>query len=117
MKTLILAALAATVVVGPLAAAKAAPLQTRETTTVRERPNGRTVVTQRSVTRQPGYRSWRAGDRFDRRYAQGYRRLNDWRAYRLSAPQRGYYWARSGRDAVLVRGNGTVVSVRTRVFR
>lgn len=113
MKKLILAAIAATVAVGPLAAVTA-EAQTRQTTIVRERPNG-TVVT-RTTTRTNGYRTWRTGDRFDRRRAQNFRRLDNWRGYRLAAPGRGQYWARSGRDAVLVRPNGTIVSVRTRVF-
>ena len=113
MKKLILAAIAATVAVGPLAVSTA-EAQSRQTTVVRERPNG-TVVT-RTTTRSNNYRTWRAGQRFDRRYAQSYRRLDNWRGYRLAAPDRGQYWARSGRDAILVRPNGTIVSVRTRVF-
>ncbi|RYE62925.1 MAG: hypothetical protein EOO79_11675 [Oxalobacteraceae bacterium] len=62
------------------------------------------------------WRTWRSGQRFDRRYAQDYRRLDNWRGYRLAAPGRGQYWARSGRDAVLVQPNGTIVTVRNRVF-
>lgn len=118
MKKFFLSAIAATLAAGPVlaTAAEAAPQQRREVTTIRERPNGRTVVTQRTTIRQPGYRGWNRGDRFDRRSAQNYRQLNDWRAYRLAAPTRGAYWARSGRDAVLLRG-GRVVEVRTRVFR
>jgi Ni/Co efflux regulator RcnB len=115
MKTFILAALAATVAAGPLAAT-AAEAQTRQTTVVREQPNGRTVVTTRTTSRTQSYRSWRTGDRFDRRRAENFRRLDDWRARRLAPPPRGAYWARSGRDAVLVRPDGTIVSVRTRVF-
>ncbi|SFP39876.1 RcnB family protein [Sphingomonas rubra] len=113
MKKFLLTAIAATVAVGPIAVTTA-EAQTRQTTVVRERPNG-TVVT-RTTTRTNGYRNWRTGQRFDRRYARDYRRVNDWRGYRLAAPGRGQYWARSGRDAVLVRPNGTIVSVRTRVF-
>lgn len=115
MKKLILAAIAATVAMGPVVATTAGA-QTRQTTVVRERPDGRAVVTRRTVTRHGGYRTWRGGDRFDRRYARDYRRLTDWHRYRLAAPGRGQYWARSGRDAVLVRPNGTIVSVRSRVF-
>ena len=70
----------------------------------------------RTTTRTPGYRTWRVGQRFDRRHAPGYTRIADWRSYRLATPRLGYYWARSGRDAILVRPNGTIVSVRTRVF-
>ncbi|GAA0664652.1 Ni/Co efflux regulator RcnB [Sphingomonas insulae] len=119
MKKLILSAIAATLVASPMAiaAADAAPVQRERTvTTVKERPNGRTVVTQRTV-RNNGPRAWRAGQRFDRRYATNYRVVRDYRTYRLAAPPRGHYWARSGRDAVLVRDNGTVVRVIQRSFR
>ncbi|WP_203310052.1 RcnB family protein [Sphingomonas beigongshangi] len=109
MKKLVLTAIAATLVAGPLAAtaAEAAP-QRQEVTTVRERPNGTTVVTTRT---------WRTGQRFDRRYAPNYRRVNEYRTYRLRAPARGMYWVRSGRDALLVRPNGTIVEVRPGLFR
>ncbi|WP_443024698.1 RcnB family protein [Sphingomonas sp. MA1305] len=43
--------------------------------------------------------------------------INEYRTYRLRAPQRGFYWARSGRDAILVRPNGTIVEVRPGLFR
>jgi len=104
MKKLILSAVAATLVASPIAitAAEAAPLQRHSTTVVRERPNG--TVVRRTVTRQNNLRTWRKGQRFDRRYAQNYRQI-DYRAYRgrgLYAPPRGYHWVRSGNDAVLV---------------
>lgn len=113
MKKLILSAIAATLVASPMiaSAAEAAPQQ-RTVTTVKERPNGRTVVTTRTTTRD-----WRPGQRFDRRYASNYRVVRDYRTYRLAAPPRGHYWARSGRDAVLVRDNGTIVRVIHRSFR
>ncbi|MGQ7383439.1 hypothetical protein ACTGY9_12405, partial [Streptococcus suis] len=71
MKKLILSTLAATLVATPMlaTAAEAAPQQ-REVTTVRERPNGTTVVTTRT---------WRTGQRFDRRYAPNYRRIDEYR--------------------------------------
>jgi Ni/Co efflux regulator RcnB len=118
MKKLILSAIAATLVASPMALA---PVQRERTvTTVKERPNGRTVVTQRTVVRNDrhgGPRNWRTGQRFDRRYATNYRVVRDYRTYRLAAPPRGAYWARSGNDAVLVRDNGTVVRVIQRSFR
>ena len=114
MKKLILAALAATIAIGPLAATAAEAAPQRTVTTVRERPNG-TVVERTTTTRGPAYRTWHRGERFDRRYAQSYRAIPNWRAYRLSAPPRGHYWYRSGRDAVLVR-NGVVVSIRGGIF-
>ena len=105
MKKLILGALATAMIASPLATSVAAAQDYghRTTTTVRERPNGRTVVTQRTVDRH-GFRSWQRGQRFDRRHAQNYREL-DYRQYRgshLYAPPRGYHWVRSGNDAVLV---------------
>jgi len=115
MKKLILSAIAATLAMGPVmaTAAEAAPQQRdRSVTTVKQNRNGRTVVTTRTTQRD-----WRTGQRFDRRQAQNYRVVRDYRTYRLAPPPRGQYWARSGRDAVLVRDNGTVVRVIQRQFR
>ena len=113
MKKLIFATLAATLAVSPIAlsAAEAQGYQ-RQTTTVRERPNGRTVVTRRTTSAQPAYRSWRKGQRFDRRYAQNYQ-VVDYRRYRgLRAPPRGYHYVRSGNDAVLVGvASGVIAAV------
>lgn len=113
MKKLILGAIAASLIAGPLAvsAVDAAPYQERQSTVVRHQPNGRTVVTQRTVVR-PQYRAWRKGDRFDRRYATNYREI-DYRQYRgLRAPPRGYHYVRSGNDAVLVGvASGVIAAV------
>lgn len=105
MKSFLFAMLAATIAVGPIAAtaAEAQPGQ-RQTTIVRDRPNGRTVITQRttSAPQRARARAWRKGERFDRRYAQNYQEV-DYRRYRgLRAPPRGYRYVRSGNDAVLV---------------
>ena len=117
MKKLILSALAMTMLAGPLAATAAEARALPQTvTTVQENRHGRTVVTERTVT-QPGYRTWHRGERFDNRYAPGFRRVTEYRTYPLAPPPRGHYWARSGRDAVLVRPNGTIVDVRTGAFR
>ena len=120
MKKMILSAIAATLIASPLAvsAAEAAPQRERETTVIRQKPNGRTVVTQRSVVRQPQYRAWRKGQRFDQRYARNYRQI-DYRQYRgLRAPPRGYRYVRSGNDAVLVSGNNNVIAaVIANIFR
>lgn len=104
MKKFILAAIAATVALGPIAAtvAEAQPYQRERQTTVVKR-NGNVV--QRTVTTRndrQAYRHWRKGERFDRRYAQNYRQI-DYRQYRgLRAPPRGYHYVRSGNDALLV---------------
>ena len=119
-KKLVQATLAASLVATPMIAANA-QAQRREvqTTTVKHRPNG-TVVQKTTVTRQqPNHRTWRQGQRFDRRYAPNYRVI-DYRQYRgqkLYAPRRGQQWVRSGRDAVLIAGNGNVLRVIPRAFR
>ena len=105
MKKLILSALATAMIASPLAvsAAEAQNYGQRTVTTVHQGPRGRTVVDQRTVSRQQ-FRGWQRGQRFDRRQAQNYREL-DYRQYRgrhLYAPPRGYHWVRSGNDAVLV---------------
>ena len=109
---------AASLIATPMVAANA-QAQRRDvtTTTVKQRPNG-TVVRKTTVSRQPTYRNWRQGQRFDRRQAANYR-VVDYRQYRradLYAPARGQQWVRSGRDAVLIAGNGTVLRVIPRVF-
>lgn len=73
-------------------------------TVVKEKPNGRTVIKQKTTVRNatPQARRWAKGQRFDRRYATNYRVVNNYRDYRLSAPPRGYQWVRSGNDAVMI---------------
>lgn len=120
MKKLIMTALAASLTLSPLAiaAADAAPVQQRQTTTVKYKNNGRKVVTTRTVKRQPQYRSWRKGERFDRRYAQNYQVI-DYHRYRgLRAPPRGYHYVRSGNDAVLVAiSSGVIAAVLANAIR
>ena len=122
MKKFLLSALAATVALSPIAAtaAEAAPRYDRgqRTTVVKHKANGRTVVIDRRVNdnrgydrgnrgygrNNAGYHRWNKGQRFDRRYARNYR-VVDYRQYRgrgLYAPPRGYQWAQSGNDAVLI---------------
>ena len=118
MNKFILSALTATLVASPLLAAAPASAQARhEQTTVRHGPNGRTVVTKKTVVRQNQYRTWRAGERFDRNRAQNYRVITTYRNYRLAAPPRGSQWVRSGNDAILINGRGNVVQVRGGAFR
>jgi len=111
MKKLIVALLATAAAASPIAATSAEAQQRETRTVVRERPNG-TVVTRQTTTNRPQYRRWARGQRFDRRYAQNYREISDWRAYRgrrLYAPPRGYHWVRSGNDAVLIALSGGIV--------
>lgn len=117
-KKLIQATVATALVATPMIAASAEAQTRHTTTTVQHRPNG-TVVKKTTVTRAPTYRTWRAGQRFDQRYARNYRVI-DYRQYRnqrLYAPGRGQRWVRSGNDAILIAGNGNVVRVISGVIR
>lgn len=112
MKKLFIALLATAAVASPIAAEAQANRNNRETTVIRQTPNGRVVVKNRTVVRQPQARRWAKGQRFDRRYAQNYQEIRDWRQYRgrrLYAPPRGYRWVRSGNDAVLIAVTGGLI--------
>ncbi|CCW16228.1 hypothetical protein EBBID32_5600 [Sphingobium indicum BiD32] len=82
--------------------------QTR--TVVKQKPNGRTVVKQRTVVRKDvrnnryaaSNHRWAKGQRFDRRQVSNYRVINNYRGYRLNTPPRGYQWVQSGNDALLI---------------
>lgn len=82
--------------------------QTR--TVVKQKPNGRTVVKQKTIVRKDvrnnhkaiANHRWAKGQRFDRRQTANYRVINNYRGYRLNAPPRGYQWVQSGNDAVLI---------------
>ena len=114
MKKLILAALAASVALSPMAASVAnaqGHREERQTTVVKRNGN----VVQRTVVRQrtPQYRSdWRKGQRFDQRRARNYRQI-DYRQYRgLRAPPRGYRWQRVDDSYILAAvATGLIASV------
>ncbi|ODP36345.1 RcnB family protein [Sphingomonas turrisvirgatae] len=122
MKKFIAAALATTLVASPiLAAAPAAAAQRHTTTVVKHKPNGRTVIKQKTVRQTPvryQHRNWKRGERFDSRYARNYRQI-DYRQYRgLKAPPRGYRYVQSGNDAVLVGiTSGIIAAVLANVIR
>jgi len=116
MKKFIMTALATTLMISPLALSAAEAAPQRQTKTIKYDNNGRKIVTTRTVKSTPANRSWHQGERFDRRYATNYRTVSNYRAYRLNAPARGQHWVRSGRDALLLNGHGTVIAVRTRAF-
>ncbi len=110
MKKILMALTATTLVASPIVTAQAQAAhydhgrQQVSRTVVKHKANGRTVVKQRKVVRQatPAPRRWARGQHFDRRYANNYRVVNNYRDYRLSSPPRGYQWVRSGNDAVLI---------------
>jgi Ni/Co efflux regulator RcnB len=72
----------------------------------------------RSQYGQNNYRSWRQGERFDRRQAYNYRIVGNPRAYHLRDAPRGYRWVQSGNDAVLIGiTSGIIASVLANSFR
>jgi Ni/Co efflux regulator RcnB len=129
MKTLskfALAALAASVIAAPAAAApnyrydNAPRVSHVQTTKVVTRDNGRRQVTRvkqvRQVSRQQ-HRNWRKGERFDSRYASNYRVIQNPRAYRLHDAPRGYRWVQSNNDAVLVAvASGLIGAILANAF-
>ena len=117
MKKLIAVALAASLVGTPVLAAPAQRDHRAQTTQTQQRAgpapvrvqaparatNNRPVVRQTVNVRQnQQHRTWRAGQRFDSRYASNYREIRNPRSYRLNAAPRGYHWVQSGNDAILV---------------
>ena len=111
LKKIALAAVAASVIAAPAAAApnyrydNGPRVERVQKTKVVTRDNGRRQVTKvkqvRQVSRQQ-HRNWRKGERFDNRYASNYRVISNPRAYRLYDAPRGYRWVQSNNDAVLV---------------
>jgi len=127
MKKFILSAIAASMIASPMVASEASAQsngqrypQQRHETVVRHQP-GRTVVVDRTVTRNhgPQYRNdWRRGERFDYRRARNYQVINNYRGYRLRTPPRGYHYVRSGNDAVLVGvTSGIIAGIIAGAFR
>ena len=103
IKKLLMSLAATTMVASPLVAAQAQAAPHREVTrVVKQGPYGRTVVKHKTVVRKDHHRRWAKGQRFDRRYANNYRVINNYRGYHLKAPPRGYRWVQSGNDAVMI---------------
>lgn len=124
-KKILIALATTTLVASPIVSAQAQAQgygpqhrQEQTRTVVKQKPNGRTVVKQKTVVRKNGNAQranvygpnrnavvnhrWAKGQRFDRRQANNYRVINNYRGYRLNAPPRGYQWVQSGNDAVLI---------------
>ncbi len=66
----------------------------------------RQIMAHRSY--EPGYRSWRRGDRLTSHHRSSYRAI-DYRRERLRAPPRGYHYVRSDRGETLLVGIATGV--------
>jgi Ni/Co efflux regulator RcnB len=63
------------------------------------------------------YRSWRYGDCLPRAYYGRRYIVNDYYAYRLAPPPRGYYWVRVDNDVVLAAiASGLVVQAVYDIF-
>ena len=127
MKKFILAALAASVALSPMAASVASAQGQRDDRREVRRDERRTTVVQRNgnvvkrtVVRQqaPRYRSdWRKGQRFDQRRARNYRQI-DYRQYRgLRAPPRGYRYVQSDRNVILVSNGGIISQIFAGLIR
>jgi len=55
---------------------------------------------------------WYRGSRLPPQYRSRQYVVDDWRAHRLSAPPRGYYWVQAGSDYVLVAiATGVIASI------
>lgn len=128
-KKILIALATTTLVASPIVSAQAQAqsygAQHRQVETrkiVRQKANGRTVVKKQTFVRnninRANSRRWAKGQRFDRRYANNYRVVNNYRDYRLSAPPRGYQWVRSGNDAVMIAiASGLIGAVVGSVIR
>jgi len=118
MKKFIIAAVAASVLATPVLAA---PFQGHDDRGRVEQNHRTTVVKKTTVrrdARQPEYRKWSKGQRFDSRYASNYRVISNPRAHRLHDAPRGYRWVQSGNDAVLVGiTSGIVAGVMANLLR
>jgi Ni/Co efflux regulator RcnB len=66
----------------------------------------RQIMAHRSY--EPGYRTWRRGDRLNAHHRSSYRAV-DYRRERLRAPPRGYHYVRSDRGETLLVGIATGV--------
>jgi Ni/Co efflux regulator RcnB len=118
MKKLILAAVAASVIAAPAAAA---PFDRQHNRTQIERVQKTKIVNRNGhkivKVKQVNSRKWKKGQRFDRRYATNYRVIQSPRQYRLNDAPRGYRWVQSNNDAVLVGiTSGLIAAVLANAF-
>ena len=67
---------------------------------------------------KPSYKTFKKGEKFDKRYAKNYSEI-DYRKYKtLKAPPKGYHYVRSGNDILLVAiTSGIIASVLTGAMR
>ena len=109
LKKLLIGAAGASLLIAP--AAFAAPFHGYDQG--RQDPPARVL----NQTRTVEYGRWQRGQRFDQRQARSYRMISNPQSYRLHEAPRGYRWARSDRDAVLVGAtSGMIASVIANAF-
>ena len=115
MKKFIIAALAASVLGGPVLAQ---PYQGHDNRGYQSQRFDRDHRNDRQGNWQrQDYRRWNRGDRFDYRQARNYRVISNPRHYHLRSAPRGYRWVQSGNDAVLIGiATGLVASVLAGAF-
>jgi Ni/Co efflux regulator RcnB len=120
MKKLILAAAGASVLIAAPASAQTfghrndrGQVQQVQRQQFQNRDFGRNNVQARNVQA----RGWRQGDRFDSRYADNYRIIDNPGNYRLREAPRGYRWVQSGDNAVLVAlASGLIGAIAANAF-
>lgn len=132
MKKFIIAAVAASLITGPVLAAPSngnhyAQAQRAERQADRrddrqdarqERREDRVEARQDRRYAAVQQRHWQRGERFDYRQARNYRVIATPYQYRLREAPRGYRWVQSGEDAVLIGlASGVVAAVLAGVIR
>jgi Ni/Co efflux regulator RcnB len=120
MKKFIIAALAATIVAGPVLAQ---PYQGQDNRGRQsqgyDHRNDRRADNRNDHRndRRADYRRWNRGERFDYRQARNYRVIGNPGIYHLRPAPRGYRWVQSGNDAVMIGiATGLVASVLAGAF-
>ena len=123
MKKFIIASIAASILATPaMAAPTSQPGRAFNHSAVEEVPQrqddrGR-FDSRGSFQRRDDHRDWKNGDRFEMRYAQGYRMISNPRSYGLRDAPRGYRWIQTGHDALLIRtSNSMIVTIVNHMFR
>jgi len=118
MKKFIIAALAATIVAGPVMAQDRGDHRGRDDRGRHEqRWDNRGHQDFRGHGNRFADRRWNRGDRFDYRQVRNYRIIGNPGYYHLRPAPRGYRWVRSGNDAVMIAiAGGVVASVLAGAF-
>ena len=117
MKRLLIALVAGSFLAAPMASAQ--PAKPFEVAQVKERHveknvyrHGKAKIVEKRVV---GKKRWARGHRLSPAERRRIAAVNDYRRYRLYAPQRGQQWVRVDNDFLLISGaTGAIVSLATR---